>query len=100
MYTRRSSSRSIARWFIGILIVVGAVAAFVIYQSAQQIVPLPTPTQAIAGNPTISPTPAPTKPSIEYRIVSDKASLSAVIIELYFASDSDTWDLSHLGQSA
>jgi LPXTG-site transpeptidase (sortase) family protein len=100
MYTRRSTNGSIARWLIGIVIIVGAIIAFVMYESAHEAALLPAPSQAVALNPTITPNPGPTKSAIEYRIVSDKAALSAVIIELYFASDADTWDLSHLGQSA
>jgi len=100
MYTHRFSNRGIRRWLIGIVIIVAAIISFGIYQSVHETSPLVGRTQVAALSQTVTPTPGPTKPPIEYRIVSDKAALSAVIIELYFASDSDAWDLSHLGQSA
>lgn len=100
MYTRRSSKGGIGRWLVGMVIIIGAIGAFFVYQAAHQPVAPVTPTQSIVLQPTVTLTPGPTKPPIEYRIVSDKAGLSAVIIELYFAQDADTWDLSHLGQSA
>jgi len=94
----------LGRWLAGGVIILVTVAAFVIYQSTQTL-PDVVPDPTLMISPTLLPIPATNTPSqtptpIEYRIVSSKANLSAVVTELYYAADGDNWDLTHLGQFA
>jgi LPXTG-site transpeptidase (sortase) family protein len=104
MYNYRSRPSILSRWLFGLVIVVVAVGVFIVYQMN---IPSPAQSTATATKSGVAlvltattPTAAPTKIPVTYRIVSDKASISAVITELYYATDSDNWDLSHLGSSA
>ncbi len=101
MYSRRTSSGGPLRWLAGLIIVIAAVGAFLYYQSTRSDT-TPPPEEPLALEPTLAPTPPPTvtPKAVQYRIVSDKARLSALITELYYATDSDNWDLTHLAQSA
>lgn len=101
MYSRRTSSNGPLRWIVGLLIIVAAVAAFTIYQSTRTDNSPPTEASiALQPTPEPSQTATATPRPVQFRIVSDKAQLAAPIIELYYASDEDNWDLSHLVASA
>ncbi len=102
MYTRRSSSTSV-RLISGFAIIVMAVISFIVYQELRQPPTSVGPSQTatpLYNFKTALPTAAPTSPPIDYRVISAEANLSAPIIELYYATDSDNWDLSHLADSA
>ena len=104
MYNYRSRSSSLSRWLFGFIIVAVAVGVFIVYQLNAPSSAQPTAAATKSGVALIptatTPTAAPTKIPVTYRIVSNKANISAVITELYYATDSDNWDLSHLGNSA
>lgn len=103
MYSRRTSSGGPMRLIAGVVIVAMAILSFTIYQNSRpQPYTRPIPTNTRAPNlPTQQPGTAPTAgPStVTWRIFSAKASLSAIITEVYFAQD-DNWDLSHLSDLA
>ena len=103
MYSRRRSSGSPTRWIAGFVIIVIAVVSFTLYQNMRPrpyTGPIPTNTRP-ATLPTQQSGTAPTAvpQAITWRIFSAKASLSAIITEVYFAQD-DNWDLTHLSDLA
>ncbi len=85
----------------GLLIIIVAIGAFLTFQAAHPESTSPTLTPVVL-QVTLVPTvvPSATPKPIQYRIVSDKAELSAPITELYYAANDDNWDLSHLAASA
>jgi LPXTG-site transpeptidase (sortase) family protein len=98
MYSRGTSSNGFLRLAAGALIVCVAVIAFSLFQgylSRPKNEPIPTNTPTSAPHVTTAastPTPQP----VQLRIVSSKAGLSAVIIEVYLAKNEDNWDLTQL----
>jgi len=102
MYRNRRQSSGLVRWLAGFVIVALVVAGFFIYQHFQQpgavsLSVVPTHTAIpVALNATAQATAAP----IAFRVIAATAKLSAPIMELYYATNADTWDLSKLGASA
>jgi len=104
MYNNRAAPSSLTRLLVGLLIVSIVVVVFLVSQGKSSPTP-PTPNKTVptavasllaVGKPATSATPQP----ITLRIVSDKAKISAVITELYYATDADNWDLAPLGSAA
>jgi LPXTG-site transpeptidase (sortase) family protein len=101
MYSRRTSSSNPLRWFIGALIIIGAVGGFFVFQASQPTPPtgpIPTPTPLPGTKAVILPTA--TTRSTTYRIISEKAKLSTEITKLYYSLKEDNWDLTYLGALA
>lgn len=99
MYSRRSSSGRGSRFVVGIVAVALAIGGFAAFQALTTRSPdsalAPTPTSSLAARGTL--TPASTGKPVTYRIISDKANLSTQITSLYYALNTDNWDLSFLG---
>jgi LPXTG-site transpeptidase (sortase) family protein len=101
MYRRSNAPNGVLRLLGGIIIIIGAVVAFTLYQRSDSarpplITPTPLPTAAptaVAALP--QPTPSAT-PEVRMRIVSPKASLSTAITRLYFTTEGENWDLTYL----
>jgi LPXTG-site transpeptidase (sortase) family protein len=103
-----------ARWIVGLIIVFGTIVAFSLYQSYSGPVPasilLPTsiasvPTQAVvtAVKPTLKPTPTAlvaTPQPYSQRIAIDKIKIVTTIVELYYDSSIDDWNVTTLNRFA
>ena len=94
MASRRRSSAGCTRWIVGLMFVIGAFAAFSIYQSSR---PASVPAVRLTGTPLL---PSPTARPAALKIASEKAGLLTSIIELYYSRSGDGWDLSLLNQFA
>src|SRR5204863_7744322 len=97
---RRGSSGCSGKLLAGFVIILTSVTAFAVYQTlSSPIVNSPIPTVTLAIPASVVPrTPLPTPPSIQYKLVAEKANLVAPIINLYL-DDTGNWDLTYLAQS-
>ncbi len=102
MYSRHHAARRSSRWLTGCVTILGAIAAFAVFQIIQttQVAPgnlaVATPTYATAtpiDHQTATPAPA------TLRVTAEKASLVATITRVYF-SNTDNWDVSYLNEYA
>lgn len=108
MYNSRPTPSARTRLLFGVLIVLLVVGVFAWSQRNNGPATAPAVSATAATTPfsaalIVSGTPGTVQPTVSpvtYRIVSGKASISAVITELYYATDADNWDLSHLGSAA
>lgn len=103
MYRRSNQPNGLLRLLSGMVIIIGAVIVFGLYQQFNATRPAqPTPTLAAILQPTAIPTTAQVTPiSVnKLRIVSPKASLSTAITSLYFTPTGENWDLTYLDNFA
>ena len=102
--------QSFPRWIVGLVIVIGAVVAFSVYQSystrAPQTVSQPSaggqvPTASAQPSATVAkaalgPTAVPTVKPYSLKIAIDKAKIVTTIVELYYNHGTDGWNVTTL----
>ena len=104
MYNYRSAPSVWSRLLIGLVIIAITVGVFLVYQSNSSpppptligLVPTAAASLLAVGKPGATTTAQP----ITFRLISNKANISTVITELYYATDVDNWDLTPLGNAA
>ncbi len=102
MAFRHPPATNPTRWIIGLVIVIGTVVAFSVYQSHRptQSALILTATQPAAATAFVrSSSPQPTAKPPTLRLSIGKMNVLTDIVELYFSRSSD-WDLSLLNQYA
>jgi LPXTG-site transpeptidase (sortase) family protein len=104
MYRQHNSFGGGKKFLAGIVIVIGAVLTFVVYQGRQtltniQLPALTSTVQADGQQVQLTPTVISQQPRVQSRVLAGNVDISAPIIPVYYGR-TENWDISRLGAYA